>query len=119
MALRQPSSDNASRSKPHRKVERILDSMGLVYESEYEFPPYTIDIYMSEFLLGVEVDGPMHSKQHDEKRDQNLLDRYGLILLRLKVKDGLQQEKVENLILEFIDQHVDTVDTRRLVRNAR
>lgn len=117
--LRQPNSDTFSRSGPHRKVERILDSMGLAYESEYPFPPYTVDIYLSEFLASIEIDGPYHSQRHDVERDKNLFDRYGLILLRLKVKDGLQPDKIENLILEFINQHTDTVDARRLVRNAR
>lgn len=118
--MRLVSSDNSYRSKPHRKVEKILEHMGLAYESEVEFPPYRCDIYMSEFLLGIEIDGPYgHAKQHDIDRDKNLFDRYGLVLLRLKVKDGLQPDKVENLILEFIDKHVDTVDARRLVRNAR
>lgn len=114
--MRMVSSDNTSRSGPHRKVERILDSIGLAYESEYPFPPYTVDIYLSEWLIGIEIDGPYHRYQHDVNRDRNLFDRYGLLLLRLRTKDGLQPDKVENLILEFIDKHVDTVDARRLVR---
>lgn len=113
MPLRQPNSDNSARSTPHRKVEELLRELKLYFESEYSFQPYTVDIYIPEWHIAVEIDGPYHTKHKDEARDNYLLDQFGLYVLRLPVKEGLDKETVESRLFAFIDEHYNDSDTRR------
>lgn len=111
--MRFPNSDVSFRSGPHKKAENILDQIGLNYESERSFPPYTVDIYLPEWHIGVEIDGPQHSAKKDRKRDDYLLENYGLYLLRLKVKDGIDRDRVESQVLSFIDKHYEDSSERK------
>lgn len=87
--------------------------MGLVYESEREFSPYTVDIFLPEINCAIEVDGPYHSKKKDEIRDQKLLENYGLYILRFKTKDGIDHDTVETKVLDFIDAHYEDTEVRK------
>lgn len=113
MALRQPNSDNSSRSGPHRKLERFLDEFGFRYESERPFGPYTVDIYLPDWHICVEADGPYHSKAKDEKRDAYLLEKFGLYLLRIKTKTNITKIRFESEILAFIDLHYEDSEVRK------
>ena len=108
-----PNSDDYFRSGPHKRVEQILSKIGLGYESEYSFSPFTIDIYLSEWHIGIEIDGPYHSLTKDKKRDKDLLEKYGLYLLHLKTKDGQNKEEIEIAILDFIDKHYEDSEQRK------
>lgn len=106
--------DERSRSKPHRRVERILDKLKISYMSEHaEFPPYALDIYLPEVHAAIEVDGPTHSKAKDKKRDGNLLASYGVPVLHLPVEEFSPQH-LEITILSFIKHSGKSAGERKL-----
>lgn len=108
------SQDNTSRSKPHRRVERILDRMRVNYESEYaEFAPYSLDIWLPEWWCAIEVDGPTHSKAKDTKRDDTLLKEHGVKVLHLPT--DMNAAHIEITILAFIKHSSRTARERRQV----
>ena len=105
--------DNASRSGPHRRVEQILDKMGISYTSEYPLPPYTVDIYLHDWRLGIEIDGPLHSKAKDKVRDNYLDAWYQVPILRLDAKRWHKSKNIEEQILAFIELHAESTDDRK------
>ena len=44
-------------TKPHIKVNEILDNNGISYENEYSIKYYSIDVYLNEYNLMIEVMG--------------------------------------------------------------
>lgn len=105
--------DNKQRSKPHRRVEAILDDMGVSYFSEFPMKPYTVDIYIPEWHIAVEVDGPFHVKDKDAVRDDFLNKTYGVEILRLNAKAWMPKPVIEGALTGFIENHADTVMTRK------
>lgn len=105
--------DNRERSGPHRRVEKILDEMNVSYLSEYPFPPYTVDIYLPEWRIGIEVDGPLHSKAKDKVRDNYLDAWYQVPILRIDAKRWHKSKNIEEQILAFIEEHADTAEERK------
>ena len=67
----------------HRKVMNSLESMGVGVMEEIDFPPYRLDLYLPDYHVAVEIDGPMHSKRQDLKRDMRLSDEYLLPTFRI------------------------------------
>jgi very-short-patch-repair endonuclease len=57
----------------HRTVCRWLDEMDVGYVEEYPVGQYTIDIYLPDMKMGVEIDGPQHVKKEDIIRDHLIL----------------------------------------------
>lgn len=102
----------AQRSGPHRRVEGFLETMGLNYTSERYFPPYTVDIYMSEFHIALEIDGPFHSPPKDRARDKYLRETYGLIIMRIDGKKYIKEDKTKQAIIEFLENNTSDVDER-------
>ena len=113
MVRKLTANDNQERSKPHRRVESYLDESGISYLSEQEFSPYTVDIYLPEWHLGIEVDGPFHTKTKDKIRDQWLEERYGLLLIRLDMKFWRSKQYINDNILAFIEKYADTCIDRK------
>ncbi len=70
-------------TKPHRDVMIELENRGFGVMEELDFPPYRVDLYLPNYHLAIEVDGPLHNKREDEKRDNNLLDEYQLFVFRI------------------------------------
>lgn len=105
--------DNISRSGPHRRVEQILDKIGISYISEHPFPPYTVDIYLPEWRIACEIDGPLHSKAKDKVRDNYLEAWYLLPVLRISAKVWQNSNKIEKQILAFIEQYAESSDDRK------
>lgn len=104
--------DNSERSNEHRKVERWLAQMGLAFESEVAFEPYRVDIYLPEWHLAIEVDGPYHHQKHDKARDGYLRDNYGLEILQANFRE-LGREHSKDVIRKFIVQGAATEEDRR------
>lgn len=94
--------------------------MGISYVSEMEeFQPYCLDIYLTEWHLCVEVDGPGHSPKHDAKRDGALLT-LGCPTLRLKTQERGWQGKAMARIEDFIVEHATSAPERiRLWQSLR
>ena len=105
--------DNSQRSGPHRRVEKILDEMGVSYLSEYPFPPYIVDIYLPEWRLGVEIDGPLHNKAKDKVRDNYLDAWYQVPILRISAKVWQKSKSIEEQITAFIELHAESADDRK------
>lgn len=106
----------SARSGPARRVERLLDLMMVSYEPEMPFHPYHIDIYLTEWHIGVEIDGPFHNKTADKRRDAELLERYGLPILRLDMaKSYMTQPEIMDAILTALDEHCPSTDDRKAI----
>ena len=106
------SQDETTRSKPHRRVERILDGMKVSYLSEHtEFAPYSLDLYLGEYHAAVEVDGPTHSRAKNAKRDGHLLAEYGVPVLHLGTNETV--EVVQDEVRKFIAEHAPTAKERK------
>lgn len=114
--LRISDSDHSSRSGPHKRVEKILDGMDINFSSEERFAPYTLDIYLPEWHLAIEIDGPAHSAKKDEVRDQWFLEFHGIPTLRLDAKIWQTTSKIEEKVIAFIEEHADTVEIRKDAR---
>jgi hypothetical protein len=101
-----------TRSLPHRRIERVLDNMGIGYISEHpDFHPYSLDLYIGEWHLCIEVDGPGHSPKIDARRDAVLLERYHIPTLRLI--STVQRLDAIKAIEDFIIEHATTADERK------
>lgn len=105
-------------SKPHREFISILLQNYYSVSSEFKIEPYTLDIYLSEFHVGVEVDGPAHSKPRDIKRDAFIWDNYAIPIFRVKVKDIHDPEVLVELA-EFCEEYSFSLAERlRIYRNV-
>jgi very-short-patch-repair endonuclease len=50
---------------------------------ELDFPPYRVDLYLPDYHMAVEIDGPLHNIRQDEKRDNDLFNEYKLLVFRI------------------------------------
>lgn len=106
------SSGPTERSGFHRDIEKLLDEMGVNYISEKGWQPYRVDIYIPEWHLAIEADGPMHNKWKDQKRDNFLLETYGVPVMRVS-QNNYHKEACKKYILEFIEDFANSVATRK------
>ena len=83
-------------------VEKIMNELGFQTVLEYEVGNYSIDIYIPELNLAVEVDGFGHYKKRDVKRDAKVLEISGMKTLRIKPKD-LKKEIINQKISEMFN----------------
>lgn len=104
----------SDRSRPHRAVERVLDDMRISYISEHPVDVYSLDVYLPEWNLAIEIDGPYHLKRHDNRRDKELRDNYGIETLRLKVANQYwSQKRIHAAVVEFVEEHANSVKERK------
>ena len=61
---------------------------------------YLIDVYLPEWDLGIELDGPHHSPKRDAIRDENIFKASGIKIIRFKNKE-IKLKKVPKLDDEF------------------
>lgn len=97
------------------KAVKQLEDKGIGTELEAFFPPFSVDIYISEWHVGVEVDGPYHKirKKRDKERDKILFEEYGLITYRVNVRDvDRKKSKWVDSFLAVAETHIDTVEAR-------
>lgn len=104
---------DVERSGPHRRIEGILDDMGLSYMSEERFLPYQVDILLPEFWVAIEVDGPFHSKSKDAIRDRFILEYYKVPIMRINAKRWLGKDIIKKEIIEFIEEWAETSEERK------
>ena len=90
--------------------------MGVSFISENdEFPPYTLDLYLPDYHAAIEVDGPSHNRKRDKARDTWMLERYFVPTMRIRARGPWQsQEKLEKTITEFLIEHADDVEERKI-----
>jgi very-short-patch-repair endonuclease len=104
---------DSERTRPHRRVEQCLDDMGISYMSEYDFPPYRVDVYLPEWHLGVEIDGPYHNKKRDNVRDLWLFQWLGLKMLRIDAVKWKSKDKLKLILLKFIEEQCGEAEERK------
>lgn len=108
-----------TRSRPHRCVEALLDGLGISYVSECEdFQPYSIDIFLPEWHLAIEVDGPYHTPKGDKQRDA-VLKAIGVETLRLKgTMTAATRTATQTKMVDFIQEHALTTKMRKAMWHA-
>lgn len=99
-------------SDVHMKVIKILEKINLGVLEEVPFPPFCADLYLQDYHVIIEVDGPQHSKKQDKKRDDYLLQEYNLPTLRIKIKDLEDRTRLIHKIYEFLYEWADDADER-------
>jgi very-short-patch-repair endonuclease len=98
---------------PHRKLVEIIQQIGFEVLAEYAVGPYMLDCYLPEFHVGIEADGPGHSRVRDAKRDGVLCD-LGIPVLRLGTALIEQEpEDARKYIVDFAQDFQDDVVARR------
>ncbi len=77
----------------HRQVCKWLDDFGVGYIEEYEVGQYSVDIYLPDTKIGVEIDGPHHAmtRRKDVIRDAEIERNTGMRIIRIKV--GTRKDK--------------------------
>jgi very-short-patch-repair endonuclease len=87
-------------TKGQLQLEKIIKEVGLETILEYERGPYKIDIFCNEVNKGFEYDGIGHHKNRDKKRDQYILDNFGIKIMRVT---DLKDPDLKAKIKEFAD----------------
>ena len=100
-------------SGPHRKLISLLQKHQYIVESEVDLYPWKLDIYLPDYHVGVEVDGPQHGVKRESKRDRDIFELYGIPIIRIKAQDVSEDCLV--LIAEFCDQYVFSFPERMKV----
>lgn len=86
----------------HRRVVALLERRGLGVQEEINFPPYKVDIYLPDFHVAVEVDGPLHTARADRRRDRALNAEYGLYVFHIPAKNANAPDKWAYALGEFL-----------------
>jgi len=81
----------------HETVCRWLSELGVSYTTEFPVGRWSLDIYIRELNLGVEVDGPQHSHKKDALRDKQILEQFDIPIVRIPV--GTKKRKCLEAIL--------------------
>lgn len=89
---------------------KVLEQKGYELMEEVEFPPYRVDIYLPEYHVAIEVDGPQHSEKEMKKRDERLYEDYNLIIYHVPV--GIPNSLWLPKITKWLDQDIDTANLR-------
>jgi very-short-patch-repair endonuclease len=98
----------------------MLDVLEINYLSEQPFPPYTVDVYLPEWHLGLEIDGPFHQKSRDESRDKFIEVYFGLPILRFNVANGwVTRSRLKEEVTAFIEKHEATTEERKALARSR
>lgn len=73
----------------HATVCRWLQEFGITYQEEYPVGQYSVDIYVPDIRVGVEIDGPQHrqrqQREHDVIRDAAIERTSGMRIVRVPV----------------------------------
>lgn len=70
-------------SKAETVFYNMLSENGLKFDFQYRIGPYSADYLFAGFLV-VELDGPQHTKEHDDKRDQ-YMRKMGYKVIRVPI----------------------------------
>lgn len=82
----------------HRTLCQWLSDLGISYTEEYPVGRWSLDIYIGEMNLGVEVDGKgWHSPKKDAIRDAAILEQFEIPIIRIPV--GTLKNKALEAIL--------------------
>ena len=68
-------------------VDGWIRDLGIGTQLEYDVGQYSIDIYVPDLELGIEIDGPYHLRKRDSKRDAYINENFGIEIWRIPTKD--------------------------------
>lgn len=112
-----------TRSRPQAAFERILDVLHISYMAEHpEFVPYELDVYLPEWHLCVEIDGPQHGPKRDAKRDDVLRIEYGIPTLRIKAElmdTQASRQRAQLKFLQFVEYWAESTAERKRIWRSR
>jgi len=88
-------------------IEQLLVSdwlleLGLEHSLEEDFSPYSADVYIHDIRLAIEVDGAFHLKKKDAKRDNYILEKYGVSTWRVNNSE-IKSSNKDTFIKELMD----------------
>ena len=96
----------------HRKVIRRIERIDIPVMAEIDFPPYTVDIYIPDAHMSVEVDGPHHTKKRDEVRDTYLMETYNLPTIRITTAQAKKAHLVREVVQKAHDMWIESAEFR-------
>jgi very-short-patch-repair endonuclease len=89
----------------HVKLIKWLERRGVPLLEEVEFPPYRVDIYVTDWHAAVEADGPHHTERERMTRDNWLAHTYGLYVWHVAMDDfnqiGYRDTQLESQLISF------------------
>lgn len=89
-------------TKQENIIAECLDEFGLRYEQQYDFPPYTVDIYIPEINMVIEADGKYgHLQKSDSKRDVYITSTHNVKYV-LHIKDTTK-EKIKDILWQELN----------------
>jgi very-short-patch-repair endonuclease len=119
---------NKVNTEPHRKVNNLLNLLGISFESESPFDYYTVDCYLNDNNLAIEVMGSywhcdprvfnnikykmqLHRIYKDKAKRTYLKEKYGIKILYLWEEDIKNNpELCLKLILKYVNSQGDLQD---------
>lgn len=105
---------DGTRSRAHRFVEQLLTEMRISYMSECEeFAPFRLDLYLPEWHMAIEIDGPSHTQSRDQFRDQRMFERYSVKTYRMRSDKLVKRADIEAFIKRSIEDASLDSDERR------
>lgn len=96
------------------RVSKYLNAMGIDHINEYNFDRFSVDIYVPDFHVAIEVDGPSHLAKKDSRRDATLRERCALPVLHIKAgaRKYINLLDIQTVVVEFLKEHEDTAKER-------
>lgn len=87
-------------------MQQHFNKVGVVFETQKEFPPYFVDIWIPELNLAVECDGVYWhnlpgAREKERKRDRYLIARYKICVVR--VPEKTIRSNPEQVVSEIMD----------------
>lgn len=96
----------------HIKLIKLLESKGLELMEEVDFPPFKVDVYLPDYHVAIECDGPQHTKKKDIKRDRELGDKYQLLVFHVTTSMLAKTEATWAAIQNFLSIAIFSKDER-------
>jgi very-short-patch-repair endonuclease len=86
-------------------IADCLTNLGLRFEQQYEFFPYTADFFLPEISMVIEADGIYgHLNKRDAKRDLALKTTYQSEVTHVVHIKDLTQSKISAALIEALEK---------------
>lgn len=95
-------------TKEALKVNSWVIELGFQTNLEQVCGKYCIDIYIPEIKWAVEVDGGIHMKGKDKKRDKDLIENYGIAKV-YRVNNNVKKDEFKEKFLKELEDEMESV----------
>jgi len=92
-------------------LHKMIEELHIAADMEVEFGPFCVDIYISETHTAIEFDGSGHLRKRDRIRDQRLMEKFQLPVLR--VKNLSPKSEIQGDIINFLAKGERSAKTRK------